>query len=332
MDGGGRVLRSLDGPLAAVGGTVRGSDGRRTLVFRSQPRNLRPLDDELPVISARPRPRNRRWRDRLLSAVGLTNGWVMAFGLFAATFAYGATLGDHWGAVRTALVQLPDTVAGAAGFRITSIAVDGRRALTDREILAALDFGSGRSTLFLDASAARDRLMAYPIVQDAAVRKLYPDKLAIDIVEREPYALWQRNGELVVIASDGKMIDIARDGRFSDLPLVVGRGADETAAEILDVLALYPDFQSKVYAAVRVGDRRWNLRLTNGMDVKLPETGVSSAVARLIAADKDSKLFDRDIVEVDMRRMDRVTVRLSDSAAQAIAEAEKKAAKKGGAT
>jgi len=86
-----------------------------------------------------------------------------------------------------------------------------------------------------------------------------------------------------------------------------------------------------VRATVLVGERRWNLRLKNGIDVRLPETDIAPALERLVALDKEKNLTTRDIVAIDLRLADRVTVRLSEAAAQARIDAAKdKAKKKGG--
>jgi cell division protein FtsQ len=113
---------------------------------------------------------------------------------------------------------------------------------------------------------------------------------------------------------------------------VVGRGAAARAKEILTLLDRYPDLRDQVRASVLIGERRWNLRLRNGLDVRLPETEVEPALAALVALDKDKKLITRDIVAIDLRLPDRVTVQLSDVAAAARADAlkDKKPVKKGG--
>jgi cell division protein FtsQ len=87
-----------------------------------------------------------------------------------------------------------------------------------------------------------------------------------------------------------------------------------------------------VRASILVAKRRWNLRLLNGIDVRLPETDVPAALARLVQLDHDKKLLTRDITMVDLRLADRVTVQLSDAAAQARDEAlaGNKKKKKGG--
>ncbi len=75
--------------------------------------------------------------------------------------------------------------------------------------------------------------------------------------------------------------------------------------------------RDQVRASILVAERRWNLRLKNGLDVRLPEADVPAAIERLLALDRDVKLMSRNILAIDLRLPDRVTVRLSDAAAQA---------------
>jgi cell division protein FtsQ len=118
------------------------------------------------------------------------------------------------------------------------------------------------------------------------------------------------------------------------LPLVVGGGAQARAKEFLALLEPYPTLRDFVRAAVLVGERRWNLRLKNGIDVELPESGAATALAQLVALDREKNLITRDIAVIDLRLPDRVTVRLSDGAAQARIDAikEKDKSKKKGSS
>ena len=105
--------------------------------------------------------------------------------------------------------------------------------------------------------------------------------------------------------------------RFVALPLVVGKGAETHARDFLALLTRYPQVHAVTKAAIFVGERRWNLRLKDGLDIRLPENDVGNALATLSALDKEDRLFSRDIVAVDMRLPDRLTVQLSDDAAKA---------------
>lgn len=244
---------------------------------------------------------------------------------------YGVIKGDHVPAIIGFLDEARNEAANAAGFRIVSVAVSGNQHLDREEVIG---FTAGKtSLLFFDVAATRKRLESNPWVAQATVLKVYPGELQIDIKERVPFALWQIQGSVVVIADDGTILEPHEPGRLTELPLVVGRGAQTRAKELLALVDRYPAIRDQVRAAVMVGERRWNLRLSNGLDVRLPETGVAQALDRLATLEREAKLTSRDILHIDLRLPDRVTVRLSPAAAQSRAEAlkeKKPPAKKGG--
>jgi cell division protein FtsQ len=274
-----------------------------------------------------------RWASRL-AHLPLPRG-VGIFGsilLLAGTLLYGAVVGQHVAATLSWLKDARDIAANSAGFRIAAISLTGQKEVSREEVLTTAGVTGRASLLFLDADAARTRLMANPWIGDAAVLKLYPDRLQITITERQAFALWQKDGRISVIASDGTVLEPFVERRYVGLPLVVGDGAQKQAKDFVAVLDRYPDIKSQVRASILVADRRWNLLLLNGIGIKLPETDAAAALDRLVALDRDKKLLSRDITMVDLRLPDRVTVRQSDAAAQARDEAlqANKKKKKGG--
>jgi cell division protein FtsQ len=257
-------------------------------------------------------------------------GTVLTLVILGGSAALGVTRGGHVDEAIAALSDTRNALANAAGFRITSVTIDGRKQLTQDEVLAIGGVNGRSSLLFLDAASVRDSLKANPWIADATVLKLYPGALQINITERQPFALWQENGKLSVIADDGAVLEPYVTRRFAALPLVVGKGAETRARDFLALVAKYPAVNSQLKAAIFVGERRWNLRFKDGLDIRLPETDVGNALAALVKYDREDKLFSRDITAIDMRLPDRLTVRLSDEAAKAREEQFKKSSKKAG--
>jgi cell division protein FtsQ len=207
----------------------------------------------------------------------------------------------------------------------------GPKEVSREEVLTIAGVTGHASLLFLDADAARARLMANPWIADAAVLKLYPDRLQISVTERQAFALWQKDGTVSVIAADGTILEPFVEDRYRGLPLLVGKGAERAGHDFLAIVDRFPDIRGMLRASIFIAERRWNLRLNNGVDVRLPEANVEQALERLVRLDREKKLLSRDIVAVDLRLPDRVTVRLSDAAAQAREDAAKdKKKKKGG--
>lgn len=222
-----------------------------------------------------------------------------------------------------------DMAARMAGFGVRTITFTGQKELDEGDALRASGLSDHDSLPFLNPAETRERLMKLPLVGDAEVAKLYPDRLVITVKEREPFAVWQNAGELSIVARDGTVIDRKFDPAFVELPFVVGDKANVKAADYARLLAVARELRVPVRAGLLVSGRRWTLRLENGMDVKLPELGAVEALGKLAQLDRDSRLLQKDIVSVDMRIPGRVIARLTPEA-QAAWQARKAPAKKGG--
>jgi len=242
----------------------------------------------------------------------------------------GIVKGGHVEQLTGAVNDTRNAIANSLGFRITEVAINGRKQLSQDEVLAVGGVNGRSSLLFLDAAAVRERLKANPWIAEATVLKLYPGRLQIDLVERTAFALWQQGGRFSVIADDGTVLEPYVAQRFLSLPLVVGKGAETRARDFLALLARYPQVKAVTKAAIFVGERRWNLRLKDGLDIRLPEIDVANALAALSRLDREDHLFSRDIVAIDMRLPDRLTVQLSEDAARAREEQFRKPKRKAG--
>lgn len=251
--------------------------------------------------------------------------------VFGATGLYGAARGDHIPAVNAWLNQIGDRIANAAGFEIAETDVRGHNKLRRDEILAAAGVTTLTSLVLLDVDQARDKLKQNPWIADAVIRKLYPNRIEIEVTEREAFALWQRGGKLVIVSRDGTVLEEIKDARDQKLPLVVGTGAAGRAEAFLAVLDRYPALRAETYGAVLVAERRWNLRLTNGADVRLPEEDPAAALALLDKLDREQKILSRDVSVIDLRIPGQVSVRMSEAAAAAH-DAQRKSKKTKGAT
>lgn len=245
-------------------------------------------------------------------------GLVLFVVFFAATGAYGAVRGGHTEAWIAAVSEGSNAVARGFGFGIVQADVRGTRYVSREELLERAGITEHSSLLLLNAEGVRAALKQDKRIAEATVRKLYPDRLEIVVEEREGFARWQRGGQLHLIARDGTVLENDIQSRYVDLPLVVGAGAETRAAAFLDLLDRFPVVRAEVRAGVFVAERRWNLRLKNGIDVRLPEEDPALALERLVALDRSNELMSRDLTVIDLRAPDRVSVGLSDEAAAAL--------------
>lgn len=320
MDGGGRFLEPVTAPRARFAPVPAFAGGAASFFSPSRP--------SLPAV--RRRPRNRAGfstLERIAARLPRFSGAVLVAALMGATGLYGAVRGGQYDDFVAHHGDPRDIVARAVGFGIREVTISGISELDKTEVLQVAGVDSRGSLPFFDASAARDRLMAVPLVKAATVRKLYPDELEIAVTEREPFALWQSHGDVFVVSLDGTVIDRLNDERFVRLPLVVGEGAAARATAFVKLMDGVPELRSKVRAGMLVGQRRWTLKLNNGVEVRLPEEGTAEALARFARMVREEKILERDVLAIDMRYPDRVVLRLTEEAADARAEALKSKAK-----
>jgi len=241
-------------------------------------------------------------------------------GLWIAVLAL--TLGGTYGTVQLSYSPLGQSLlqratdkivqeTGLLGLTVSDISVEGRET-TDREtILAALDAGPGTPILAVSPTRAKDQLEALPWVRTAVIERRLPGTIYVRLVERKPLALWQHGGKIELIDREGDVIPVVQLGQFASLPMVVGEGAPRHAAELLHLLASEPELAARVTAAIRVGDRRWNLRIDNAIDVLLPADEAANAWSQLARLERSSAILKRDLQSIDIRLPDRLVLRVS---------------------
>lgn len=322
MDGGRRLLRPLKEVMAAfepsfpayagAAGELAVEAGRT--YARSGQRNRASLAASLLQIASAP-------------GIGL----FLALFFLGATGLYGSVLGGQYTAFIKADGTLPDVFARMLGFAIESVTINGAHELSQHEILDAAGIDPTKSLLFLDVAKLRARLKALPLVKDASVSKLFPHRLLIDIDERKPIALWQKDGKVTVIASDGIPIDTLHDQRFLTLPLAVGIGANMHIGDFLALLNAAGELRGRIEAGIFVAQRRWTLKMKNGVEVALPEKGAVAALAELIRLERDYRVLDKDVVALDLRIPGRLIATLPPEIAEARLAVLAHQAKKGGA-
>ena len=196
-----------------------------------------------------------------------------------------------------------------AGLRVQHIDIEGRHNTPEAALRAAVGIERGSPILGVSLRAARQRVEALSWVKSAVVERQLPDTIVVKLNERRPFAIWQNNGKFMLIDHNGNVVAHQNIMDFRKLPLLVGPGAPQAAAALLDTLSSLPALQARVAAAVRVGDRRWNLQMNNRTEVMLPEAHEAAALDRLMQLQQSHDLLDRPLVAIDMRLPDRMVLR-----------------------
>jgi cell division protein FtsQ len=245
--------------------------------------------------------RRRRGLARPAALVLLAAGAAGALGL-------GLYLADPAGRVR-ALVENAAEIGMAAGLEYQELVLEGQRNAPQDLIRAAIGMEPGDPLLGFSPAEARTRLETIAWIESAHVERRLPGTILVRLVERTPFAIWQNGGRFSIIDREGRVVTSETLDAFGPLPLVVGAGAERYAAVLHDLLVAHPEVSRRTQALVRVGERRWNLKLHNGTDVLLPEGHEAPALHRLAELHGRHALLDRPLVAIDMRLPDRMVLR-----------------------
>ena len=257
----------------------------------------------------RGRPRRRVvsfWRHRnfrislvfLLIGLAVNGSWQV----WKSGWVFDAIEEAKWSAIKA---------SSEAGFKVNDIFVIGRSETKQDVLLNAIRLTRGAPILAFDLKAAQKRIENLRWIKRATVKRMLPDTVLLDLVEHKPLALWQHKGSFSLIGMDGEVILQKDLDKFSDLMVVVGADAPKHTFELLKALNTEPDLMRLVKAAVRVGGRRWNLRLKGGVDVRLPEANTAEAWTRLAEYERSHQVLKREIKILDLRLPDRLIVRES---------------------
>jgi len=198
------------------------------------------------------------------------------------------------------LTRFADGRLAAIGLNLQHVRLEGVSDAAAPDIQRVLDMKRGDPLALMDLTAVQKSVESVGWVRQASVRRQLPGLLVITVVERPRLAVWQYKGKSVVVDDQGQIIPEARAPNFLNLPLVVGEGANEQAAAILELMNARPGLAQKTYALVRVDTRRWDIHLKNGTIVKLPALNQDDAMARLDVLIAERRVLDQGFAEIDL--------------------------------
>jgi len=257
----------------------------------------------------------KRIAKRLPVTEARINAWAAgAFALFLALIAAVVLVAlDVPGKTMTAVGE----AVGRAGFTVKRVDVVGLRNMDSAPVYEVALEQRSMAMPLVDVAAVRRKLLRYGWIKDARVSRRLPDTLVIDIVERQPAALWQDRDRLALIDSEGVVIDRVPVTKMPDLPLLVGPGANLHGRELNRILGAAPNLKPQLVSATWVGRRRWDLQLQTGETLALPEgtEAARSALAKFAELDKSTGLLGRGLIRFDLRLPGKMVVRLPSAPA-----------------
>jgi cell division protein FtsQ len=276
--------------------------------------------------AAAPRRKVRQisWLDRLLRTLPFSEEdiqravtWVVVAAL--AVLALAAA--QYFGLMAAAYQQYAQ-LAAKAGFQVQRVEVSGMERVDQLKVYELVLAEKDRAMPLVDIDKVRAELLQYGWIKDARVSRRLPDTLAVEIIERKPAAVWQRDGKYSLIDAEGIVLQNVAAGEAGELPLLNGTDANRHAVALNDLLDNATALKAQVVGASWIGNRRWDLRFKTGETLALPEGEKAAAEALLNFARMDGihRLLGRDLIHFDLRDPERAYFRKAPKAEPANAE------------
>jgi cell division protein FtsQ len=204
---------------------------------------------------------------------------------------------------------------GKIGFSLAEVLVEGRHHASAEKITKVVGGQRGQPLLSYDPYEIKKQLEEIPWIRQATVKRQLPNIIFIQLMEREPVALWQHRQKHYLVDEQGVIISSDYLQAFANLPVIVGGDAPVHAPHILKMLEKFPDVRKQLTALVRVGGRRWDLHLDKKLQVMLPEAKVENALAQLTILIQQKKVNPLEVSVIDLRIENQMAMRLSPLAA-----------------
>lgn len=202
------------------------------------------------------------------------------------------------------------SITADMGFRVDDILVEGRKYSDSDLLLAMVNIKQGDPIFIFDPNEAKRQIERLGWVKSARVERRLPSTIYISLEERSPLVLWQHEGGLSLIDSNGEILERANLDKFKDLLMIRGKGAPSMAEDITMMLEGEPSLRDRVDHADLIDARRWDLYLDDGKRIKLPEKDVGLALRSIMIRQEQEDILNMDFITViDARYKGRLIVR-----------------------
>jgi cell division protein FtsQ len=229
---------------------------------------------------------------------------ALAIALLLGWFSYSGLLEE----THNALVRRYERYQIALGLQIKKIVINGRHVIPQSDILKTLEVRLGDPFSRFDMELAYSQLSQHPWVKSVLIQRQWPDAIHVTVHERVPLALWQYHQKVVLVDETGEVLTPHIES-YRHFPLVIGPGAPQAAQALLQVLKNHPTLQQEVVAATRIGQRRWDLRLKNGITLMLPEENYEQSLQTIEGLQKKIQIFEKAKKVIDLRLPKKMVMR-----------------------
>ncbi len=291
-----------------------------TIKRGSKPKQARKSANKSAKPRAKRKVRRLSWFDKFIRSLPITEAnlqKIFTASIFAIIFFSIIIIVNAMGIPKQVYSQYAAWSA-KAGFEVKSVEILGMKEVDELKVYNMIFQSEDLSMPMIDIEKIRADIIENGWVEDVRVTRRLPDTLVVEVVERQPTAVWQHDGKYSLVDKNGVVLEDVEESNYLGLPLIAGEGANDKINNLNELLDEAPALKPQVIGAKWVGNRRWDIIFKTGETLSLPEGEKLAADALLNFAKMDgiSRLLDRDIVRIDFRDPKRAYLQLKNEDAK----------------
>ena len=210
------------------------------------------------------------------------------------------------------IIDKTNTLLINYGFHLQNIYITGNNNLQKVDILNIINDKKYKTIFDVNLFEIHNNLLLNEWIETVKIERTLPSSIKIQIIEKNPVAIWQTKLGNKLITEDGSIISNANVTTFKNrLPIIIGEGANKNAFLILQILRKNPDLYNNVWSISYINKRRWNVHLKQGLIVLLPRKKIHAAWTKIDFLQRKYKILDIGLTEIDIRNQDQIFAKIN---------------------
>jgi cell division protein FtsQ len=202
------------------------------------------------------------------------------------------------------------------GFKLEKIYVSELEYVKLDEVMQVVGLETGDSVFAGNLKQIQKNIKEVsPWVSQVGVIRELPNILHLVVKEHVPKAMIEDDNMIFFVDAAGKKIleiEPKQIHDFENIMMLYGENAVLYLSNLLEFIEEDSEIFSYIEYGEWVGDRRWDIKLVNGVKIMLPEIDPERAWRRFLKINKKINLFDYRIKSVDFRLDDRIFFKMKN--------------------
>lgn len=185
---------------------------------------------------------------------------------------------------------------------VKEIEIYGTNQKLKQEIQQTLKYLINTEMYKVDIWSIKSKILEDSKIRNVSVSKRFPNTIAVKIIEKKPFFIWQNNNdEFYIVNSEDKIVRKAKVSEYKNYVLIKGKSLNIKSADDIRFYIYSSNYLLNKVSTIEYKGYRWDLLLKNGIVIKLPELNIKKAVQLILQTDKKYQILSRKISYIDAR-------------------------------